>query len=686
MERAMTDQTIVLHDAGEGDEPLCNTSANPAFGTIIEAHLSRRGALLGGLTAAVGAMLVQPGAALAQGTAQAAAPAAEPMLGFRAVPTDAADRIVVPEGYTARVIAAWGTPIAGNQPRYSPTNTGAEQGMQIGQHHDGMHFFPIEGRSPDQGSSTDGLLVMNHEYIEPRFLHATRYAGQKLSGSAVVVTDGRRDDDEVLKEVNAHGVSVVRIARQADGSWAVQNDPRNRRVTGRTPMEIAGPVRGHELMRTKYSPEGTRTRGTLNNCAHGVTPWNTYLTCEENWAGYFRNGTTAGDRPALPREQARYGVSTRRGRYAWELAASGADEFVRFDATPAGADAAQDYRNEPNGFGWVVEIDPFNPASVPVKRTHLGRFAHEGVVFGPAREGRPVVAYSGDDAMFEYIYKFVSARPYIAATANGSLLDEGTLYAAKFNDDGTGEWLALAPGQNGLTAADGFGTLAEILVNTRAAADKAGATKMDRPEWGAVDPRTGEVYFTLTNNSRRLPEQADRANPRGRSQFGHIIRWREANDDHAATRFAWNIFVLAGPEADSRDKAGRALGADSIFACPDGLWFDAAGRLWIQTDIGESQQNKGDLEVFGNNQMLAADPTTGEIRRFLTGPFGQEITGVITTPDRRTMFVNIQHPGATTTADAFAEGKPNSVWPDGEGVPRSATIVITKNDGGVIGT
>jgi secreted PhoX family phosphatase len=681
MERSMSNTPVTLHDAGEGDEPLCNTSASPAFATIIEARLSRRGALLGGLSAALGAMFVQPSPA----GAQSAAPA-ERMLGFAAVPTSEADGIVVPEGYTARVIAPWGQPITGSMPGFSPRNTGAEQGMQVGQHHDGMHFFPIEGRSPDQGSSTDGLLVMNHEYIEPRFLHAARYAGQNLGGSAVVITNNQRDTDEVLKEINAHGVSVVRIARQADGTWAVQGDRRNRRITGLTPMELAGPVRGSALVRTKYSPDGTRTRGTLNNCAHGVTPWNTYLTCEENWAGYFRNGATVGDRPALPREQARYGVSTRRGRYAWELAASGADEFVRFDATPSGADATADYRNEPNTFGWVVEIDPFNPDSTPVKRTHLGRFAHEGVVFGPAVEGRPIVAYSGDDSTFEYIYKFVSARPYQAATANGSLLDEGTLYAAKFNADGTGEWLALAPGQNGLTAADGFGTLAEILVNTRAAADKAGATPMDRPEWGAVDPRTGEVYFTLTNNTRRQQDQVTPANPRARNQFGHIIRWREANNDHAATRFAWDLFVIAGPEAGSRTATGAALAADSIFACPDGLWFDAAGRLWIQTDIGESEQNKGDLAVFGNNQMLAADPTTGEVRRFLTGPKGQEITGVVTTPDRRTMFINVQHPGATTTAEEFAAGRPNSLWPDGEGVPRSATVVITKNDGGIIGT
>jgi secreted PhoX family phosphatase len=676
----MTDRTIAVHDDGEGDEPICNTSENPTFASIIEARLSRRGALLGGLATALGAMFVQPGGAAAR-----AGTASEAMLGFAAVPVAEKDAIVVPPGYTARTITPWGEPITGSMPAFSPNNTGAEQGMQIGQHHDGMHFFPIEGRSPYDGSSTDGLLVMNHEYIEPRFLHASMRGG-KFDRNAVAIVDNARDADEVLKELNAHGVAVVRIAQQADRTWKIVPDPRNRRITGLTPMEIGGPVRGTPFVRTRYSPDGTRTRGTINNCAHGVTPWNTYLTCEENWAGYFRNGTVVDQKPDLPREHARYGVRTERSRYAWELAAGGADEFARFDATSRANDATGDYRNEPNAFGWVVEIDPFRPDSTPVKRTHLGRFAHEGVVFGPAVEGKPVVAYSGDDARFEYIYKFVSARPYQAATANGTLLDEGTLYAAKFNADGTGEWLALAPGQNGLTPENGFGSLAEILVNTRAAADRAGATRMDRPEWGAVDPRDGRVYFTLTNNSRREENQVDPANPRARNLFGHIIRWREANDDHAATRFTWDLFVIAGPGDNSRDLQGRPLTADSIFACPDGLWFDSAGRLWIQTDIGESDMNRGPLAMFGNNGMLAADPTTGEIRRFLTGPMGQEITGVVTTPDRRTMFINVQHPGATTTADDFAAGKLVSHWPDGEGIPRSATVVITKDDGGVIGT
>ncbi|QYU71104.1 PhoX family phosphatase [Leptolyngbya sp. 15MV] len=569
-----------------------------------------------------------------------------------------ADSVVVPEGYSVQVLIPHGTPLDGSAGKAVTEMTGAEQGMAIGAHHDGMHFFPIEGREPDQGSSTDGLLVLNHEYIEPRFMHA-RAAGQSIGNGRMPLVDGKRPDDEVLKEINAHGVSVVRITKQANGQWAVVNDPRNRRITGATPMEISGPVRGHALLRTKYSPDGTRTRGTLNNCAHGVTPWNTYMTAEENWAGYFRNLDQRDGQPNLPREHRRYGVPTSQARYNWDQAAGGADEYVRFNASSTGADATQDYRNEPNNFGWMVEIDPFNPNHVPVKRPALGRFAHEGVVFGPAREGRPIAAYSGDDSVNEYIYKFVSARPFNRATANGSLLDEGTLYVARFNNDGTGEWLPLVHGQGPLTAANGFRDQGEVLVNTRLAADAVGATKMDRPEWGAVDPRDGRVYFTLTNNTRRTAEQVDAANPRARNQFGQIIRWREQGDDHAATRFTWDLFLIAGPIGDSRITGGTVT-ADNMLACPDGLWIDADGRMWIQTDIGEAEQNRGALEPFGNNQMLAANPDTGEMRRFLTGPPGQEITGVITTPDKRTMFVNVQHPGATTSAADWAAGRPTS--------------------------
>lgn len=659
-----------------GDEAPRNFSPNPTFYDVVEARLSRRGLLAGGIATAVAAVF---GAGLGPLGARKASASASALLGFEPVSVSAADAITVPAGYRAQPILASGTPIAGAMPEFAAENTGADQALQVGQHHDGMHFFPIDG------SSTDGLLVMNHEYIEPRFLNAA-FKGQALDSSGVVYdAEGLRDADQVLKEINAHGVSVAHVRRDAAGAWALVPDPRNRRITGLTPMEIGGPVRGAELVRTKFSPEGTMTRGTLNNCANGWTPWGTYLTCEENWAGYFVNLDAE-----QPREQDRYGVGdTREGeRYGWHLAQGGADEFVRFDATTKGASAAEDYRNEPNGFGWVVEIDPFDPESVPVKRSHLGRFAHEGVVFHEPRAGERVVCYSGDDSRFEYIYKFVSAAPYEEGVSDGSILDEGTLYVARFNEDGTGDWLALAPGENGLTPEAGFADLAEILLNTRLAADKAGATKMDRPEWGAVDPRTRQVYFTLTNNSRRLQTQVDAANPRALNEFGHIIRWREDGDDPASARFAWDLFVIAGDEKRSETAAGKALDESNIFACPDGLCFDPDGRLWIQTDIGEAQQNTGDFEVFGNNQMLVADPETGEIRRFLTGPVGQEITGLAFTPDRTTVFVNVQHPGSTTTPEDFAAGKVNSRWPDGDGAiwPRSATVAISRADGGVVGS
>lgn len=657
----------------EGDEPLSNVSNNAYFGDVLEKRLSRRGVLKGGLATVIAGLMATKlpfnNAFAAQGGI------ASPSLGFKPVAVSAADNVVVPEGYRVQSFIPWGTPISGDMPTFTQNASGDDQAHQVGSHHDGMHFFPLNG------SSTDGLLVLNHEYVEPRFLHAAA-AGLALDRNGFPQhADGSRDTDQVIKEMNAHGITLVRIRQGESGEWEVVQDALNRRVTAQTPMRLSGPVAGTDHVKTKYSPDGTMTRGTINNCAHGVTPWNTYLAAEENWAGYFAN--TDAD---IDRRQTRYGIETREtGRYQWHRADREDDMFARFDASSKGASAADDFRNEPHAFGWMVEIDPMAPESAPVKRSHLGRFAHEGVIFAPAVEGQPVVAYSGDDARFEYIYKFVSRQPYQAATADGSLLDEGILYVAKFNEDGSGEWLALAPGQNGLTPDNGFADLADILVNTRSAADIAGATKMDRPEWGAVDPVTGQVYFTLTNNTRREEGDEHPANPRANNTFGHIIRWQEEGS-HAGERFQWDLFVLGGDQESSRDLAGNTLNDDNMFCCPDGLWIDPDRRVWIQTDISESVMNTGIFEAFGNNQMLVANPETGEIKRFLTGPIGQEITGVVTTPDQRTMFVNVQHPGATTSADDFAAGNVISHWPEGgSAIPRSATLVITREDGGIVG-
>ena len=653
---------------GSGDELPSNHSANPHINELIASGLGRRQVLAGG--AALGALAFL-GSAL-PGVSEAAAPAAKGALDlpfkrrtklpFAPVAVTRADAISVPAGYTASPFIPWGTPISGSYPAFleDASNSAADQAQQTGMHHDGMHFFPIDAQAGRGRNSNHGLLVLNHEYVDAGLIHP--------NGPTVV--DGKRvSAEEVRKEINAHGVSVVEIRRNLQGAWEVLPSARNRRITAATHMEIRGPARGHALLQTRYSPNGTATRGTQNNCANGFTPWGTYLTCEENWAGYF--ATSDSD---LPRELSRYGLRSG-SRYGWETLPD--DEFVRFDATRKADSASDDYRNEPNHFGWIVEIDPFAPESVPVKHTALGRFAHEGLVFAPVKPGRPVVCYSGDDSQNEYIYKYVSREKYRPGRSDGRLLDDGTLYVARFHDSGKGQWLALdirdKSFQKACRAAGvQFADQGEVLINTRLAADIVGATKMDRPEWGAVNPDNGEVYFTLTNNSSR--SETDAANPRPANAYGHIIRWRERSHDYAGRSFAWSLFLLAGPESDSVGPNGQPLGADNLLASPDGLWFDQEGRLWIQTDMSGSQLRNG---PFGNNQMLVADPKTGEMKRFLVGPLGAEVTGITATPDFRTLFVNIQHPGEGSTADNLL-----GTWLDGPGKrPRSSTVVITREDG-----
>lgn len=652
---------------GNGDELPSNGSDNLHINDLI-AGLKRREVLAGGATLGALAFL---GVSL-PGQAQATEIEAEARglgfpfrprkrLGFEGIPTGRADTVAVPPGYKATAFIPWGTPITGRYPAFADdaSNSAQDQAEQTGMHHDGMHFFPIDARHGIGARSDHGLLVLNHEYIDAPLLHPN---------GPTVVNGKRTSAEEVRKEINAHGVSVVEIRRDVRGEWNVVPSPRNRRITAATPMRISGPARGHALMQTRYSPDGTQSRGTQNNCSNGFTPWGTYLTCEENWAGYF--ATRDAD---LPRELKRYGLRNT-SRFGWETLAG--DEFERFDATRKAADAKGDYRNEPNQFGWIVEIDPFDPTSTPVKRTALGRFAHEGLIFAPVKPGRRVVCYSGDDSQNEYIYKYVSRDTFRPGKRNHRLLDDGTLYVARFNADGSGQWLALdindpafqqACQKAGVTFAD----QGDVLVNTRLAADTVGATKMDRPEWGAVNPDNGEVYFTLTNNTARTTPDAP--NPRPNNAYGHIIRWREQSRDYAGARFNWNLFLLAGPQSDSRGPNGQPLDAGTILASPDGLWFDEDGRLWIQTDMSGSQLASG---PFGNNQMLVADPRTGEMKRFLVGPLGAEITGITATPDFRTLFVNIQHPGEGSTPTNLT-----STWPDGPGRrPRSATVVITRED------
>jgi secreted PhoX family phosphatase len=632
-----------------------NRSSNLSIHEISDP--SRRIFLRGGAgTLAAGLLAPLAGVASLSGCATVgdAGAGAGPMLGFKSVPVSVADTVTVPEGYIAEVIAAWGEPVglSGEAPAFKAdgSNTAAEQAAQLGMHHDGIHFFA-------QNGSTSGLLVMNHEYVDDGLLHA----------------DGLKTwtAEKVRKSQAAHGVSVIEI-EQKDGRWQmVQPSPWARRITATTPMQFSGPAAGHALLKTAADPSGTRVLGTMNNCASGITPWGTYLTCEENFINYF-NGPSQPDA-----HQKRWGLQKVDDKlYRWH------EHDERFDAVK--------HPNEPNRFGWVVEIDPFNPSSTPVKRTALGRAAHEGATVAVSKAGRAVV-YMGEDSRFEYIYKFVSrdtVQPG-GARANATLLDHGTLHVARFDADGKGRWIALTHGQGPLTAANGFADQGEVLIKTRQASDLLGATKMDRPEWIAVD-KQGWVYATLTNNSNRGGNQqpaTDAANPRANNTMGNIIRWKDDGDFDGAT-FQWNHFVLAGDPANERAEAKGNVKGDA-FGCPDGLWVDGRGVLWIQTDMSTSAMGKGDLKGLGNNGMLAADPRSGEIRRFLVGPAGCELTGATGTPDGRTMFVNIQHPGESPSERSDPE-QPRRIsnWPDQNptGRPRSATVVIRKRDGGVIGT
>ncbi len=652
----LTPERPAVHDeplaTGDPDDLSSNPTTERPFWAVAEARLSRRSVIAGGLFAAAGFLTTSvvgaPPALAAPGGRPGRPAPAGPVLGFTAIPPSTSDEVVVPPGYRAVPFIPWGTPITGSFPAFRPGPAGAggnsadEQAQQVGMHHDGMTYFPVR---PAAAGNRHGVLVLNHEYTDENYLQ---------TGTATRPARAEYTAEMVRKSQNAHGVSVVEVREQGRNGWTVVRSGLNRRITATTPMAFSGPAAGSRLLRTAADPAGRTPLGTINNCGNGETPWGTYLTCEENFNGYFRVEAGTYD-PAVQADLTRYGVGG--DSYYW------ADHDPRFVVRPGDP-------NEPNRFGWVVEIDPLDPRSVPVKRTALGRLKHEDATTHTARDGRLVV-YMGDDQVNEFVYKFVSARPWERMRAQGvSPLDEGTLYVARFAEDGTGTWIPLVHGQNGLTAADGFADQAAVLVRTRQAATRVGATPMDRPEWSAVDPRSGTVYLTLTNNTTRAT--ANGPNPRVSNRWGHVVRWEEAGGDHTATAFRWDLFLLAGPGGGAD---GSTVSPEDAFGSPDGLWIDPDSRAWIQTD--------GAQPLGANNQMLVADATTPfdrepEVRRFLTGVVGCEVTGTATTPDRRTLFVNLQHPGENG----------GSTWPrlDGVTTPRSATVVVTKDDGGIVGT
>jgi secreted PhoX family phosphatase len=571
----------------------------------------------------------------------------QPRIEFKPIAANALDTVTLPEGYQWRVLASWGDAILPGGTPFDPVTRGTStsQNLSIGDNNDGMSFFSL--------GSDHGVIAVNNEYANYEYLFP--------HGRCSSLEDTR-------KAQAAHGVSVFEV-RRVGGVWQLQSQAQlNRRITANTPMRLSGPAAGSALLKTQADPNGTVAVGTFNNCANGRTPWGTYLTCEENFNGFFGSAQALPENPAYKR----YGIAMKDAGVNWYPF----DE--RFDVSK--------HPNEVNRFGWVVEIDPMDPKSTPIKRTALGRIKHENAEVVVNADGH-VVVYMGDDEKGEHIYKFVSAKKFDAKhpKANRDLLDEGTLYVARFTtvdgqSHGEGEWLELVHGKNGLTAEAGFKDQADVLVHTRLAATVVGATTMDRPEWIAAHPTQAQVYVTLTNNSDRgvKPNQAlNGPNPRAKNVYGQIVRWTPQGNDHTARAFTWDIFALAGnPTLHNDTYAGSAnITPDNMFNSPDGLAFDREGRLWIQTDGDYS--NAKDFVGMGNNQMLCGNPLTGEIKRFMVGPVACEITGIAFTPDQKTMFVGIQHPGEKLAPSHFPKG--------GDAVPRSSIIAISRLDGRVVG-
>lgn len=611
--------------ANDHDNQIDNKSKNKPFNDFFKFGIKRRDLIKGGVTTAVTSFvagMATPSIAKAQYKHKRGA------INFSSVPlTDGhGPSPSISSDYQFDVLIPWGEPLEPFGPAFSYPPNAADQAQQIGIGHDGMTFFPLHYGNGLK-SNRNGMLAINHEFA------TTQHVLGKNAPESL---------DDVRTVQHAHGVSIVSITKnRRHGPWQTTASDNARRIHVNTPVNFSGPAANSELLKTK---NGNRPQGTVNNCANGETPWGTYLTCEENCNGYF-GASNRENVWVATQEQDRYGFTENGFDYAWHLFDR------RFDLSD------QDYKNEENRFGWVVEIDPFDASQTPVKRTALGRFKHEGVALVVGQENR-VVAYMGDDQRFDYIYKFVSDRNWkVMRKENISPLDDGALYVARFNEDGSGEWLELTINNPVLAAR--FDAQEEILIYTRIAADLLEATPMDRPEWTEVAPN-GDVYCTLTNNHLRTV--VDAANPSAPNNDGHIIRWRDTNN-HTGLNFNWNIFLLAE----------ETHGTEQSLSSPDSLMIDPDGRIFIQTDGGQHDGL--------NNQLLVTDDSASTIRRLFTGVTDCEMTGITTTPDRRTLFVNIQHPG---NGDPSVTNFPAPQ--DGVTVPRDCTIVITRKNGGVVGS
>ncbi len=625
----------------------------PTIGDVIKTRLSRRGFLAG--TAAAGAVGVT-------GCTQAVEQAADTItenaasVSFTEITRDVTDTIAYPEGYSADLVIRWGDALFNDSPAFDPENQSpAAQERQFGYNNDYIGFIEMDRI---EGRVTRGILCVNHEYTNTVLMFPGIAADFPASMTAELCAI----------EQAAHGGTIMEIVRGEDGGWApVVGSPVNRRVTARTPMEITGPAAGHERLRTNADPTGRQVFGTFNNCAGGITPWGTYLMAEENFNGYFL-GELGEDHPEAA-NHARYGVPG--GWYQWGRF----EDRFNLNAEP----------REPNRFGWVVEVDPRDPSSTPKKRTALGRFKHEGAESVVAPDGR-VVLYMGDDQRFDYVYKFITAGTFAPGdrAANMNLLDDGTLYVARFDADGTLAWLPLTFGTGPLTEANGFDSQGEVLIEARRAADLLGATPMDRPEDVEPSPQTGRAYVMLTNNHRRTEDQVDAANPRARNGNGngHIIEIIEPDGDFAATASRWEILVRCGDPSDTEEGAmwNPATSENGWFGSPDNCAIDPDGRLWVATD-GNPRTGSND----GIWHLGLEGEERGAGRAFFRAPAGAEVCGPKFTGDGRTLFAAVQHPGDTDGATYEA---PGTRWPDFDDAmpPRPSVVALRRDDDGPVGS
>ena len=655
--------SVKLPDGTYGDpEDLgTNPTNNENFATIVERRLSRRDALKGfAATAAVGALTVGGISPLVLNDALAQAASS---IGFKEIGRGADENHHVAEGYKVDIVARWGDKLWADAPDFDPNKlTMAAQEKWFGYNCDFIGYFPLPAGS---NNSDNGILAVNHEYTSPELM----WSGITQKNALDKAT---KETTEV--ELAAHGMSFVEV-RKDGGTWKIVPDSRyNRRILlHKTPIEITGPAAGHNRMKTNGDPTGKMVLGTANNCAGGKTPWGTVITSEENFNGYFGGDA---EKTAEAETHKRYGV-TKVSWYAWWKF------HDRFNT--------EKEPNEPNRFGWNVEIDPYDPASMPKKRTGMGRFKHEGAGFIVNPDGR-VVAYSGDDERFEYLYKWVSNGRFNAGNraANMNLLDDGILYVAKFSDKKV-QWLPLVFGQGPLTPSNKFESQADVVIEARRAGDLLGATKMDRPEDVEVSPQTGRVYALMTNNTSRKADQLDAANPRANNTFGHVIELLppgpDGSRDHAAMEFDWEIFIKAGdPSKPDQGAMYHPQVANGWFGSPDNCAIDPKGRLWITTDQGSAWKATGNSD--GAYVTETTGPNRGLTRLMFRVPIGAETGGSEFTPDGKTFFISVQHPAADGVAEDQNFDNPATRWPDFKaGIPpRPSVIAITKRDGGEVGS